>query len=55
VIETRNNEQKAIKKLLTIEKEYNNEVFVAEGLSKNDILIDQGARMIKNDEIVTTK
>jgi RND family efflux transporter MFP subunit len=54
IIETQDIEQKAVKKLITIEKEYNNEVFVKEGLSENDILIDQGARMIKNGEIVTT-
>lgn len=55
IIETQDNEQKAVKKILTIEKEYNNEVIVSEGLAENDILIDQGARMIKNGEIVTTK
>ncbi|NNL16371.1 MAG: efflux RND transporter periplasmic adaptor subunit [Flavobacteriaceae bacterium] len=54
VVETENNEKKAIKKLITIEKEYKNEAFIAQGLTGNDILISQGARLVKNGEIVTT-
>lgn len=54
-IETQNNEKKVVKKAVVIEKEYNNEVFIAEGLSATDILINQGARLVKNGETVTIK
>lgn len=54
VIETQNNEKKAIKKFITIEKEYNAEAFISQGLTENNILISQGARLVKNGEIVTT-
>ena len=55
IVENQDNEQKVVKKPIVIEKEYNNEVFVSEGLSENDVLIDQGARLVKNGETVTIK
>jgi membrane fusion protein (multidrug efflux system) len=46
-LKTDNNENVVIKKLVTISKEYNNEVFISEGLEATDILIDKGARIVK--------
>ncbi len=43
----------AIKTILTIGKEYNNESFIAEGLKEGDLIIDKGARTVKNnDEVI---
>ena len=46
-LKTENNENIVIKKLVTISKEYNNEVFITEGLEANDTLVDKGARIVK--------
>jgi len=46
-LKTDDNENVVIKKLVTISKEYNNEVFISEGLEATDILIDKGARIVK--------
>ncbi len=43
----------AIKTILTIGKEYNNESFIDEGLKEGDLIIDKGARTVKNnDEVI---
>ena len=46
-LKTENNENVVIKKLVTISKEYNNEVFISEGLEATDTLINKGARIVK--------
>lgn len=46
-LKTENNENIVIKKLVTISKEYNNEVFISEGLESTDTLINKGARIVK--------
>ena len=51
-LKTENNENIVIKKLVTISKEYNNEVFITEGLEANDTLVDKGARIVKAGDIV---
>jgi len=52
IIETTNDEHKIIKKIITIGKEYNHEVFVINGLAENDSLVNIGARLVKADDIV---
>ncbi|MEE9349815.1 MAG: efflux RND transporter periplasmic adaptor subunit [Flavobacteriaceae bacterium] len=54
VIDTTNEENKVVKKMVTIGNEYNQEVFINKGLSKNDTLINAGARLVKAGEIVDT-
>jgi membrane fusion protein (multidrug efflux system) len=54
-LKTENNENVVIKKLVTISKEYNNEVFITEGLEANDTLVDKGARIVKAGDIVKVK
>lgn len=51
-IKTENNENKVVKSLITVAKEYNQEVYVSEGLTKDDILVDSGARIVKQGDIV---
>lgn len=51
-LKTENNENVVIKKLITISKEYNNEVFITEGLEATDTLIDKGARIVKAGDFV---
>ncbi len=48
-----NNKQKAIKTKITIGKEFNNQSFVSEGLKPSDVIIDKGAKLVKNNEEVT--
>jgi len=52
IIETTNDEHKIIKKIITIGKEYNHEVFVINGLTENDSLVNTGARLVKAGDIV---
>ena len=40
--------------MVTIGNEYNQKVFISKGLSKNDTLINAGARLVKAGEIVET-
>jgi len=51
-IENRGNDFFVVKKMISVLKEYNNQVFVSEGLSAEDILINAGARLVKNDDEV---
>ena len=52
IITSVNNENKIVKKLISIEKEYNHEVFVSVGLTENDILVNAGTRLVKAGDIV---
>jgi RND family efflux transporter MFP subunit len=47
-----NGENLVEKKLIKILKEYNNEVFITEGLTATDTLINKGARIVKAGDIV---
>ncbi len=41
------------KTMILVEKEYNNESFISEGLAEGDLIVDKGARVIKNkDEVI---
>jgi RND family efflux transporter MFP subunit len=51
-LKTKNSETTVAKNLITIEKEYNNEVFISKGLQENDSLINKGARIVKEGDIV---
>lgn len=51
-LKTENDENVVIKKLITISKEYNHEVFITDGLEATDTLIDKGARIVKAGDIV---
>lgn len=52
IVVQEDNESKVVKKLITISKEYNNEVFITEGLQATDTLVNKGARIVKADDIV---
>ena len=52
-IKFENNEYKVIKNIITIGKEYNHEIYVAEGLSENDTLVNIGARLVKKGDLVS--
>lgn len=51
-IKTTNNEHKVIKKIISLGKEYNHEVFITSGLSENDSLVSTGARLVKAGDFV---
>ena len=52
VAQEKNNETEVIKKPVTTASEYKNDVYVSEGLSKNDTLVDEGARLVKAGDFV---
>lgn len=47
-----NNEQKVVKNIITVDNEYNHEVYVSAGLTANDTLVNAGARFVKEGDIV---
>lgn len=51
-VKTENNENIVVKSLITIENEYNHEVYVSEGLSEKDVLVNKGARIVKEGDVV---
>ena len=51
-LETKNNEKVVVKKLISVENEYKNEIFVSDGLVANDTLINAGARLVKDGDVV---
>jgi len=51
-IKSENNENIVVKNLISIEKSYGQEVFVSEGLTETDALINEGARLVKAGDIV---
>jgi len=47
---------KVVKKDITVAKEYNNESFISDGLTAEDLVIDKGARTVQNnDEVILAK
>lgn len=44
---------KVVKQIIIVAKEYNNQSFISEGLKSEDLIIDKGARYVKNDDEVT--
>ena len=51
-IKDENGEITIVKNIVTVEKEYNNEVYISKGLNKNDRLVNAGARIVKAGDIV---
>ncbi len=51
-IKTENGENKVVKNTITIGKEYNHEIYVKEGLTENDTIVNEGARQVQAGEIV---
>ena len=47
-----NDENKIIKKIITIGNEYNHEVFIVTGLEENDTLVNAGAKLVKTGDLV---
>lgn len=47
-----NNEQKVVKNKITVANEYNHEIYISAGLTKNDTLVNAGARFVKEGDIV---
>ena len=54
-IKTENGENKIIKTIVTISNEYNHEVYISEGLSVNDTIVNEGARLVKTGDVVEIK
>jgi RND family efflux transporter MFP subunit len=51
-VKSQNEENVVVKKLITVTKEYNQEVLITDGLEVTDALIDKGARIVKAGDIV---
>lgn len=44
------------KTMITVANEYNNESFISEGLKADDLIVDKGAHLVKNeDEVILTQ
>lgn len=54
-ISSENDENIVVKKIITIGKEYDHQIFVSEGLNENDVLINEGARLVKAGDLVKIK
>jgi len=54
-VKTVNGESEIIKNLIKVSKEYNHEVYISDGLSENDTIVNAGARIIKAGDIVKIK
>ncbi len=48
-----NNTHKVVKTLVTVGKEYNNQTFISNGLKVTDLIIDKGAKLVKNNDNVS--
>lgn len=54
-ISSENDENMVVKKIITLGKEYDHQIFVSEGLNENDVLINEGARLVKAGDLVKIK
>lgn len=51
-VKTENGEHTIVKKPITVGKEYNHEMFILEGLTEEDTLVNAGARLVKTGDLV---
>jgi len=51
-VKTANDTNTVTKTMIKVAKEYNDQSYISEGLTVNDLIIDKGARLVKNDDIV---
>ena len=51
-IKTENGEHTIVKNKITVAKEYHHEIYVSEGLTSNDTIVNEGARQVQAGEIV---
>ncbi|AMC11598.1 hypothetical protein Lupro_10120 [Lutibacter profundi] len=51
-VKTKNGEHTVVKSIITAAKEYNHKTYVSEGLTKNDTIVNKGARLVQAGEIV---
>lgn len=51
-VTTENKSHKVVKNIITIANEYNNEIYVSEGLKVTDTLVNAGARFVKDGDKV---
>lgn len=51
-IKKENDENIVVKSLITVGNEYNNQMYISDGLTENDLLVDAGARIVKAGDIV---
>jgi len=51
-IKNENDENIVVKNIITVQNEYNHEAYISEGSTKNDILVDAGARIVKEGDVV---
>lgn len=54
-IQTENGQNKVVKSLVNVANEYDHKVFISEGLSENDTIVNAGARLVKTGETVQIK
>jgi len=54
-IQTENGQNKVVKSLVNVVNEYDHKVFISEGLSENDTIVNAGARLVKTGETVQIK
>ena len=54
-IQTENGQNKVVKSLVNVVNEYDHKVFISEGLSENDTIVNTGARLVKTGETVQIK
>ena len=55
IIKTVNGEHKIVKSLVKVSNEYNHKVYISEGLTDGDTIVNEGARLVKTDDIVSIK
>lgn len=54
-IRSENGEHTVVKNSITVVKEYNHEIYVSEGLTENDSIVNEGTRQVQAGEIVKIK
>ncbi len=54
-IKTKNGEHEIVKTLVKVSNEYNHNVYISEGLSDSDTIVNLGARLVQSGDIVKIK
>ena len=52
IISKNETDHKVKKTMITVAKEYNNQSYISEGLTEDDLIIDKGSRLVKSDDEV---
>ncbi len=51
-LKNENDSNLVVKTLVNVAKEYNDEAYISEGLSVDDLIIDKGSRLVKSNDVV---